>query len=183
MSEYYLMAQLPSLDGVGENTPLPITEERFCELCNRFLGKKAAKILNDLTVAPRKDHPSSGNGLVDRWYEEEKNLRWALAQVRGEKLKKTTEKREGIPLRSWEIARTAGEMTDPMEAEQYLNQTRLVFLETLRPADGFSLSAVYYYGLKLKLLTRIRTFDPEKGEKEYRGIYRAILAGEGEREQ
>ncbi len=183
MSEYYLMAQLPSLDGVGEHTPLPITEERFCELCNRFLGKKAAKILNDLTVTPRKDQPSSGNGLVDKWNEEEQNLRWALAQIRGERMKKSTEKRENLPLRSLEIARTAAEMTDPMAAELYLNQTRLAFLETLRPADGFSLSAVYYYGLKLKLLTRIRTFDPAKGEQAYRGIYHAILAGEGETAQ
>ena len=38
MAEYYLMSQLPSLDGVGENTPLPITEERFSELCHRFLS-------------------------------------------------------------------------------------------------------------------------------------------------
>ena len=37
MAEYYLIAQLPSLDGVGENMPVPITEERFLELCCRFL--------------------------------------------------------------------------------------------------------------------------------------------------
>ena len=40
MAEYYLISQLPSLDGISENTPLPITEERFTELCNRFLGEK-----------------------------------------------------------------------------------------------------------------------------------------------
>ena len=32
MAEYYLMSQLPSLDGVGENAPLPITEKDFLEV-------------------------------------------------------------------------------------------------------------------------------------------------------
>ncbi len=29
MAEYYLISQLPSLDGISENTPIPITEEQF----------------------------------------------------------------------------------------------------------------------------------------------------------
>ena len=46
MAEYYFMSQLPSLDGIGEQVPLPITEERFLELCHRFLGKKAQRKSN-----------------------------------------------------------------------------------------------------------------------------------------
>ena len=41
MAEYYLISQLPSLDGLGENTPIPVTENQFFELCSRFLGKRA----------------------------------------------------------------------------------------------------------------------------------------------
>ena len=41
MAEYYLISQLPSLDGIGENSPVPITEERFMELCEGSLKKKA----------------------------------------------------------------------------------------------------------------------------------------------
>ena len=33
MNQYYLIAQLPSLETAGETTALPITEERFYELC------------------------------------------------------------------------------------------------------------------------------------------------------
>ncbi len=33
MNQYYLIAQLPSLEIAGETTALPITEERFYELC------------------------------------------------------------------------------------------------------------------------------------------------------
>ena len=43
MAEYYFMSQLPSLDGISDQLPLPITEERFLELCHRFLGKKAQR--------------------------------------------------------------------------------------------------------------------------------------------
>ena len=39
MAEYYLISQLPSLDAIGENSPIPITQEQFLELCNRFLNK------------------------------------------------------------------------------------------------------------------------------------------------
>mgnify|MGYP005612931661 CR=1 FL=1 len=41
MAEFYLVSQLPSLEGLSDNSPLPITEERFMELCSRFLSKKA----------------------------------------------------------------------------------------------------------------------------------------------
>lgn len=53
MAEYYLIAQLPSLDGLGDNMPIPITEERFLELCSRFLGKKAQKSLTEYLLFHR----------------------------------------------------------------------------------------------------------------------------------
>ncbi len=183
MSEYYLMAQLPSLDAVGERSPLPITEERFLELCNRFLGKRAANTVNLLTLSPRKDGKPCGNPLVDRWTEEERQLRRALERVRSEKRNLPCPDTEPLPDQLLETARTAAEMTDPLEAEVFLNRYRLRQLEELRPADGFSLSAVYYYGLKLKLMTRMSTFDPVRGEAEYRAIYHSIMGGEGETER
>ena len=51
MAEYYLISQLPSLDGLGDNAPLPITDERFTELCERFLGKKALRDMKNITLA------------------------------------------------------------------------------------------------------------------------------------
>lgn len=178
MNQYYLMAQLPSLDAVGENTPLPITEERFYELCNRLLGSRAAGVLNTIKLTPKCDEKPSGNALVDAWNKGESELRLALACVRAERMNKPL--KNGIPplpSRTVSAARCAAEMSDPMEAELYLNRFRLDFLETLRPADAFSQSAVYYYGLKLKLLSRIRGFDPDRGERQYRKIYDSIIHG------
>ncbi len=176
MNQYYLMAQLPSLDAVAENAPLPITEERFCELCGRFLGKRAAEVLNALTLLPRATGRATGVALVDAWESAERELRIALAVQRAEKMRKPFSAGEvSISPKLLQVAKEATEMEDPLEAELYLHRHRLAFLETLRPADAFSLSFVYYYGLKLKLLTRIKTFDTAKGEAAYQTIYDAIL--------
>ena len=54
----------------------------------------------------------------------------------------------------------------------------LNFLETLRPMDNFSGEFIYYYGLKLKLISHTRKFDTNMGEIAYRNIYDSIMNGE-----
>ena len=81
------------------------------------------------------------------------------------------------------MANAAIEKENPMESEKYLNSYRLEMLETLRPMDAFSDEYIFYYGLKLKLLLRIRQFDTETGEKAYRNIYNSIIKGDLEAEQ
>ena len=180
MAEYYLISQLPSLDGLNENTPLPITEERFTELCNRFLGKKMRETMKKLTLSPSKNIESSGFGLIDAWNESERSLRFALGKARAEKMKKSFHTENRIfPVEYIKAASTAVEFENPMEAEKYLNGYRLEILETLRPMDSFSEDYVLYYGLKLKLLLRIRRFDTRVGEKAYKNIYNSILNGAG----
>ena len=88
MAEYYLMSQLPSLDGIGENTPLPITEERFSELCHRFLGEKAIRELDRLTLLPPREYEKSSSSLIESWNEGERKLRLALGKVRADKMNK-----------------------------------------------------------------------------------------------
>lgn len=179
MAEFYFVSQLPSLDGISENTPLPITYERFDELCTRFLGKKALEEIEHLTLIPPKTLTPSGSALIDSFNEAEQNLRFALGKVRAEKMKKPfdTENRL-LPVDYIKEATTVIEMENPMEAEKHLNQFRLSLLESLRPMDNFSLDFIFYYGLKLKLILRIRQFDKEMGEKAYRNIYDSILNGD-----
>ena len=179
MAEYYLISQLPSLDGISENMPLPITEQRFIELCNRFLGEKVKKSLGKLTLVPDISNELSGSALIDAWNDAERNLRLALAKVRADKLGKQFDT-ENKPL-STEILKTAlaaAEMESPLEAENFLNLHRLNFLETLRPMDAFSEDYIFYYGLKLKLILRTRQFDTAIGEATYRNIYNSILDGD-----
>ncbi len=176
MAEYYLISQLPSLDGLSENVPLPITWERFAELCNRFLNKKSLAQLEKLTLLPARDYEKSSSYLIEKWNDGERNLRFALAKFRADKL----EKHFDADIHCFspvllQAAREAVEIESPMEAEIFLNNYRLGFLETLRPADSFSEEFVYYYGLKLKLVERIRKFDSESGESAYRVIYDSII--------
>ena len=179
MAEYYLISQLPSLDGISENTPLPINEERFTELCNRFLGKKAQEAMDKLALIPPKNSECSGSLLIDAWNESERSLRFALGKVRAEKMKKVFDTENRIfPVEYIKVASTATEIENPMEAEKYLNSYRLSILETLRPMDSFSEDYIFYYGLKLKLLLRIRQFDTKNGEKAYKNIYDSILNGD-----
>ena len=179
MAEYYLISQLPSLDGISENAPLPISEEQFIELCNRFLGKKLQAAMKKLTISPPKVPESSGSSFVDAWNESERNLRFALGKVRAEKMKKNFDTGNRIfPVEYIKAANAAMEIENPLEAEKYLNHYRLEILETLRPMDCFSEDYIFYYGLKLKLILRIRQFDTNAGEKAYKNIYNSILNGD-----
>ena len=179
MAEYYLISQLPSLDGINENAPLPINQERFEELCQRFLGKKAQTELKMLTLIPPMNPEKSSSALVEKWNEGESDLRLALAKLRADKMNKHFE----VGNRSFSVglmqaARSAVESESPMEAEKLLNRYRLDFLESLRPMDSFSEDFIFYYGLKLKLIERIRKFDSESGEAAYRNIYNSIMNGD-----
>ena len=176
MAEYYLISQLPSLDGIGENTPLPITSERFEELCRSFLGKKAQGESEKLTLAPARNPEKTTSALIEKWNDGERSLRIALAKLRAEKLDKRFDTEIlSFPAGLLQAARTAVEIESPMEAEKFLNKYRLDFLETLRPMDSFSEEFVFYYGLKLRLIERIRKFDSESGEAAYRNIYDSIM--------
>lgn len=179
MAEYYLISQLPSLDGLSENVPMPITEERFFELCERFLSKKLQEQLKKLTLMPSRDYEKSESSLVEKWNEGERKLRLVLAKARAEKMKKQFEINENsIPVELQQAVREAVEIENPMEAEKFLNKYRLEFLESLRPMDSFSEDFVFYYGLKLKLISRIKQFDTESGETAYKNIYNSIMSGE-----
>lgn len=179
MAEYYLISQLPSLDGIGENTPIPITEERFLELCNRFLGSKAAQKVMHLTLVPSPEGESSASPVIQAWNEGERNLRLALGKLRAEKMGKAfAPGNKNFPPDLLRAAAVATEMESPLEAEHFLSQYRLNFLETLRPMDNFSEDFAYYYGLKLKLLLRTRQFDTQLGEAAYRNIYDSIMDGD-----
>lgn len=179
MAEYYFISQLPSLDAIGENAPLPITEERFLELCNRFLGKKALSEVENLTLVPSEIYEKSNSKLIENWNDNERNLRFALAKVRADKLNKPFDlQNKNLPAELLKVANAAVETENPLEAENFLLRYRLNFLEMHRPMDNFSEDFVFYYGLKLKLIMRIRQFDTKIGEATYKDIYNSILDGD-----
>ena len=176
MAEYYLISQLPSLDGIGENSPVPITEERFMELCEGSLKKKALSELKNIKLIPTIDAEKSHSSLVENWNNGERNLRFALAKIRAERMNKSFDLgNQYLPAELFKVAGDVMEIKNPLDAEKFLLQYRLRFLETIRPMDNFSEDFIFYYGLKLKLILRIRQFDTQVGEATYKNIYNSIL--------
>lgn len=178
-NQYYLLAQLPSFSVTDEKSVLPITEEYFYDLCSRFLDEKSLKRLKSLTLLPDRTNVPTGSTFLDLWYEGERNLRLALAQIRALSMNKRFDtENESLSPDVIQAARTATGMDNPLAAERFLNQYRLNLLDNIRPSDEFSIDAVYFYGLRLKLALRMKKFDAEKGMSSYHKIYDSILRGD-----
>ena len=176
MAYYYLVSQLPNISTTEGKSNLPLNGKSFIELAGRFISEDEKITLNGLSLVPPKELTSTGSVFLDTWYEKERNLRFALAQIRAQKMKK-----DSIPLPPGctadivNIARTAVGMDSPLSAEQFLFEYRIKLLDEIRPMDNFSIDAVYAYGLKLMLVERMRKFDVENGKASYHEIYDNIL--------
>lgn len=179
MAYYYLVSQLPNISSTETKAALPLSSSDFKELVCRFISEDEKRIVLSLSLVPPKESEKTNSVFLDNWYEQERNLRFALAQIRAQKMKK-----DSVPLPSGivadviSVARTATGMDSPLSAEQFLYEHRLRTLDNLRPMDGFSIDAVYAYGLKLMLVERMRKFEVENGKSSYHKIYDTILDGD-----
>ena len=181
MAYYYLVSQLPNISSAESKTNLPLTSEDFRELACRFISEDEKVIVNALSLVPSKELNSTGSAFLDTWYEKERNLRLALAQIRAQKMKKeSVQLPAGMTADIISAARTAVGMDSPLSAEQFLYEYRLHLLDDLRPMDNFSIDAVYAYGLKLLLVERMRKFEVENGKTSYHKIYDNILENNGD---
>ncbi len=179
MAYYYLVSQLPNISSGESKANLPMNTVQFREVAGRFISPKEKTVLEGLSLVPPMELSSTGSKFLDVWYEKERNLRCALAQIRAQKMKK-----DSFPLPAGctadiiSAARTAVGMDSPLSAEQFLYEYRLRLLDDLRPLDAFSIDAVYAYGLRLMLVERMRKFEVENGKTSYHEIYDTILSNE-----
>ncbi len=179
MAYYYLVSQLPNISSSEGKSNLPLTSDQFREIALRFISPKEKDVLDKLSLVPCVELNSTGSAFLDVWYEKERNLRCALAQIRAQKMKK-----DSVPLPAGctadiiSAARTAVGMDSPLSAEQFLYDYRLRLLDDLRPLDAFSIDAVYAYGIRLMLVERMRKFEVENGKTSYHKIYDEILDGD-----
>lgn len=179
MAYYYLVSQLPNISFSETKATLPITSDSFIELCSRFILEKEKNILSELSLVPSKELKNTGSIFLDTWYEKERNLRFALAQIRAQKLKKDSYVLpSGCTQDIVTTARTAVGMDSPLSAEQFLFEYRLHLLDEIAPLDNFSIDAVYSYGIKLMLIERMKKFQVENGKSSYHKIYDTILDGD-----
>ena len=176
MAYYYLVSQLPNISASESKSALPLSTAQFREVASRFISESEKAVLQGLSLVPPRELASTKSVFLDTWYEKERNLRCALAQIRAQKMKK-----DSIPLPPGctadiiSAARTAVGMDSPLSAEQFLFDYRLRLLDDLRPLDAFSIDAVYAYGLRLMLIERMRKFEVENGKSSYHSLYDNIL--------
>lgn len=174
---YYLVSQLPDIEGAAEKAALPITEKYYRDLCSRFFNEKQLASLQMLSLVPPKERVDTGSAFLNAWYDKERALRAALAQVRAQRLQK--EGAMQLPSECTadivQAARTAAGMDSPLQAERFLYEWRRSVLGSLRVQDMFSFDSVMYYGVLLMLEWRARLFDKESGSKAYKEIYDSIL--------
>ncbi len=179
MANYYLVSQLPNISVSESKAALPLTEKSFKELACRFISECEQKVINELSLVPPTEAVSTGSEFLDTWYEKERNLRYALAQIRAQKMKKDNiALPAGCTADIVNAARTAVGMDSPLSAEQFLYEYRLRLIDSIAPLDSFSIDAVYAYGLKLMLVERMRKFEVENGKISYHKIYDTILDGD-----
>ena len=177
--QYYLVSQLPDISASGEKSTLPITESYYRNLCSRFLEHSQLNILNSLTLEAPRECVKTGSDFLDKWYDNERSLRFALYQIRAQKMKKDLPQIPfTIPGDIVQAARTALGMDSPLSAEQFLFEYRISVLNNLQPLDTFSTDYVYAYGIRLMLLERMKKFDRVKGTESYHKIYETILDGD-----
>lgn len=118
MAYYYLVSQLPNISSAESKTNLPLTSEEFRELACRFISEDEKVIVNALSLVPSKELNSTGSAFLDTWYEKERNLRLALAQIRAQKMKKeSVQLPAGMTADIISAARTAVGMDSPLSAE------------------------------------------------------------------
>jgi hypothetical protein len=176
VDQYYLLAQLPAFTVSDDRVSLPITEEYFNNLCARFLDKKSLAVMAGLSLEPPREKQPAGSAFIDEFYDKERSLRLALAQIRALRLKKKFDAgSDALPPDVVQAARTAAGMDSPLSAEQYLNRYRVSVIDNIHLADSFSTDAVFAYGLKLKLAERMKKFNAETGMASYLTIYDSIL--------
>lgn len=175
---YYVMAQLPALQpGVQP----PLTYDQFLKQMEGCVSKKVYAELKSLKLEPPVDGRDTGCKFLNKWFDYERSLRFALAKVRAEKLQWSLSREEMDRFQISEsldvkrVAREAMAIDDPLKAEQFLTRARVSAIQAMSPNTGFNRDALFAYAVSLLLQTRSQQFSVEEGRSEYKAIYDKIL--------
>ena len=181
ISYYYVMAQLPALQ---EELDAPLSYDTFLSLMQNCVSKKDYALLKDLSLLPALECKKTGVAFLDRWAEYERSLRASLAKTRAENLNWSLspedERRfnieEALDVKT--VAREAVAISDPLQAERFLNKARISAVKQIVGLASFNRDALFAYAITLLLKMRSERFNVEAGQAEYKAIYEKILENE-----
>ena len=162
---YYLLSSLPMLQPDGE---MPVTYEKFLQMCSESVKQPMYDLLRDLTV------DSSRGKLLSKWSRFYNALSEELAYQRCARLGRPVKAGEN---RDPDMIKTVNDVMNeknPLNAENMLLTLEMEKLDELLINHWFDESALIGYALKLRLLERRNVFDRESGKKEFGRILGSI---------
>ena len=175
---YYFFAA--TLDPINYGDEPPISSQEFRVLCQKFLSKDDAAFLKycyyDAKLTMETTKPT-GSDFIDNFLRQERSFLKMLAFNRAKKLGRTVEEINDVDESAFgdKTSKVAIEMTDPLEAELYINKERWSALDELINISYFEVVNIYSYLLKLQLLERKHFFSTAKGTEEYQILYNTII--------
>ena len=173
---YYFVSTLPFIT-YGDKPP--VGSEEFREQCYGLLNQDDAALIRYCYYDPLlavETVQSTGSPFIDCHMARERTLMLNLAYLRAGKLKRPSpgDPPHDVP-RAEAVAKAAFEMTDPLEAEIFIDKSRWGALDDMVGVDLFGVNNVFAYLLKLQLLERRQRFDAEIGTVKYKELYDSIL--------
>ncbi len=157
MDKYiYLVSQLPMLH--FDQKPL-ISVDDFLVEAEKWLDNKDYRVLQQADLYAV-DHASVDPPVLKRYKANELDFRNDFVQWR---------KSRGTDQEYKPRFFNAGELRDgtPLDAERVLLRWKWNFLDAEEHAHHFDLEFLIVYFLKLKILSRLMTFDSDKGLENY----------------
>ena len=171
--QYYpLKASLPML---LFDSPPPLSSAEFLERCSAFVDPVRMKFLSELTAAPReipdfeknfkqakipskRDIRTDDTRVMQLYVRWEICLRNTLARLRAVKLGREPEhftvKNAFFDSSADYAARTAGNISDPLEREKALDRARWAFLDGFEWNHSFNFEGLCIYRCKLMILEK-----------------------------
>ncbi len=170
---YYTVSSLPMLFFDSEKF---MSQEEFFECCETTISEKDFDTLKSAKILPEKN--PLNNNVLTKWNSWEISLRDELVKLRAAKKGVDADKyvsgdsgESGV----YELARDAFNASTPLEAETLLNRGRWEYLEMLESGHFFDLGKLIIYYLQLQILERKSQIDHEKGQQNFKTLYRTIL--------
>ena len=162
---YYLISTLPLLR-LGE--PPPLSLEKFHETCGSWLPARDLTRIKALRLEPPAKGQTVPSAKVQtRWLEWESSLRNGLVKIRAAHLDREPEKSlrpVPVDLEAERGAREAFTITDPLQREKALDQSRWLRLEEFEFMHDFDFQRLCVYKIKLLLCHKWVPRTLEKGK-------------------
>lgn len=167
-SYYYLVSSLPEISSDGE---APVTYDEFLLMCESNISEKKYEYLKNLTL------DSEDGPIMKDWGEFYRNLTSELNAQRSAILGKAYTKDYDKDSVNAQIAQSAINAKNPLEAEKMLLAYQFDAIDTLIGLHSFDDVYLFGYAIKLKLLERQSCFVKSKGTEEFHRLFETVQQG------